>query len=114
MFGATVYPKLNKVLKASGILRHLQSKGYDEKDVKGIANRMVKDVGFDGTTEEVSPREIIKFLDVFSKAIRLDERLSALESTVATNKKQMYSKIASQVDGRWIATADDILQYFAH
>jgi hypothetical protein len=114
MFGATVYPKLNKVLKASGILRHLQSKGYDVKNVKGIANRMVKDVGFDGTTEEVSPKDIIKFLDVFSKTIRLDERLSTLGTTVATNKKQMYSKIASQVDGRWITTADDILQYFAH
>lgn len=113
-FGSTVYPNLNRVLKSSGILRHLQSKGYDVRNVKGIANRMVKTIGFDGKTEEVSPREIIKFLDVFSKTIRLDERLSTLESTIAFNKKQMYSKIASQVDGRWVATADDILQYFAH
>lgn len=102
----TVYPNLERYLKLAGI---------DKGEVRSLAWNIVKSVGIKEGQTEISPSQLKLFIKEFNNKIKLDSRLSTLESNIDKNKKQLYPMIAKQSNkGKWIATDDDILQYYSH
>lgn len=102
----TVYPNLERYLKLAGI---------DKGEVRSLAWNIVKSIGIKEGQTEISPSQLKLFIKEFNNKIKLDSRLSTLESNIDKNKKQLYPMIAKQSNkGKWIATADDILQYYSH
>lgn len=102
----TVYPNLEKYLKLTGVPRDLaRAKAWEIVAASNI---------YSGSTA-TSPVNIQRFLRSFADAIKLTPRLRELESTIDSNKKSLYPMFAKQKNnGRWVATADDIYQYYAH
>jgi tetrahydromethanopterin S-methyltransferase subunit G len=115
--GNKYYPTLNKMIAATGVLNYLLKTGkrVDDYTIYNISKKIINKSGLKGKPKEISPEQIWRFVSAFAQETRLMERLNTLEKQIDTNKKQMYPKIAKQTkNGRWIATADDIFQYYSH
>lgn len=115
--GNNYYPNLIKLINTTGVLSYLVKTGrdVDEYTLYNLANKIVRNSGLEGNPREISREQVWRFVSTFAKETHLMKRLDGLEKQIDTNKKQMYPKIAKQTkNGKWIATADDILQYYSH
>lgn len=102
----TAYPNLEKYLKLSGVTR---------EEARAKAWKVASASGINGGAAATSPINIQRFLRAFADATNLIPRLRELENTIDSNKKSLYPMFAKQKNnGRWVATADDIYQYYAH
>lgn len=103
-FGNKRYEFLEKLIKNSGIA---------EEDK--VARKIIQNSGINPDSSEVSPQVLFNFIKAYNQGIQLKNRLIALEATIDKNKRDMYKLIGKQTkSGKWIATASDIYQYFAH
>lgn len=102
----TVYPNLERYLKLAGVPKDEIRKG---------AWGLVRAVGIKPGQTEISPSQLRMFVDKFNRTTNVERRLGVLEKTIDMNKKQLYPLIAKLNDkGRWVATADNIYQYYSH
>ena len=102
----TVYPNLEKYLSLTGV---------PKEDVRQMAWTIVKETGIKEGEELASPMNIQRFLKSFASYTNVKGRLNNLESRIDANKKSLYPMFAKQLkNGRWVATSDDVYQYYAH
>jgi hypothetical protein len=80
-----------------------------------MAWTIVKETGIKEGEELASPMNIQRFLKSFASYTNVKGRLNNLESRIDANKKSLYPMFAKQLkNGRWVATSDDVYQYYAH
>lgn len=111
----TVYPNLERYLKLAGVNKDdIRRKAWDLVKAVGIKPVKTKTGEFEILTE-IFPAQLRMFVDKFNRTIDIEKRLDTLEKTIDSNKKQLYPLIAKLDDkGRWVATADNIYQYYSH
>ena len=116
-FGNVSYPFLAKFIKQTGVVDYNIRNGvyYRSKNPENWMSRQVMiDSGIPDNTKEITPEQFERFIKSLAKITKLESRLAKLELKINNNKKDMYNKIAKNVDGKWIVTVDDIFQYYAH
>lgn len=102
----TVYPNLERYLKLVGVPKDEIRKG---------AWDLVRAVGIKPGQTEIFPAQLRMFVEKFNRVTNVKGRLDTLEKKIDRNKKELYPMIAKLNDkGRWVATADNIYQYYSH